>query len=134
MLRHLEFGLFEILQDYFEKHSSREGPSAKKKGLICLPATITCKQIHSEYIEHCHQLDPGELHSLPLNIKPDLEANMRALFSKSLNLFKQNSQLISDAKFMGYSTFRPFLKDQFPNLRFQQREESLSVGWDVFVG
>jgi len=34
---------------------------------------------------------------------------------------------ILDSKTMGYSTFRHFIKEQFPNLRFQNKDENPKV-------
>ena len=35
--------------------------------------------------------------------------------------------LVTESKFMGYSTFRHFLRDQFPKLRFQQKDDKQSM-------
>lgn len=74
-----------FLQSYFEIHSAKD--VGRKKGLIYLSSGMTCKKIHSEYIDYCR------IH-------------------------------IPDSKTMGYSTFRHFIKEQFPNLRFQKEENS----------
>jgi hypothetical protein len=34
---------------------------------------------------------------------------------------------IPDSKTMGYSTFRHFIKEQFPNLRFQNKDENPKI-------
>lgn len=71
-----------FLQAYFDEHCIKAS-LGKKKGLILLPATMSCKKIHTEYKSFGQLSKPGN-------------------------------------KIMGYSTFRHFLKEQFPNLRFHK--------------
>ena len=102
---------------------------------------MTCKKIHSDYKAYS-LLDPGKVETITLfSLQQEINHNIilseivNILYKMIWNIVYKCSLMIRKKKFnhgflflylgssikvMGYSTFRHFLKDQFPNVRFHK--------------
>ena len=63
-----------------------------------------------------------------LNLPKDLGSNKTVIINgitriKIYNAYKEYEQISGDEKLLGYTTFRKFLKDQFPNVKFDTKPE-----------